>query len=299
MWLIHSSGKFYDHVSTQIVDFGVVDMSDNAGWITVDELSHGFGANNLPDVEGLAGKSFDFHFENGWVINHHFTSAHELVWSMKGEGGDFVENYSAVSPRPGIYFVDFEKKSEPGTTVSLALDLNQMISTAVISVMPSREEINRPILDRALAGDNLRSVKVDFYRATLDREFSSNDIDIHPETKELLGWRVEYSYTEEEVYEHIYLRQNAYTWNCLKGNEVGLCDTDYCSYRKVGENLYLFVWEEKIIPTVGVLLVDFNAMRTCGKIVGYQGTETSSLSNFKVGAKAIKLNLTAYPCLQR
>lgn len=274
-------------------------MSENTNWIPVDELSHGFGANNLPDVEDLAGKRFDFHFENGWVINHHFTSASELVWSIKGEAGEFAETYSAVNPREGIYFVDFEKKSEPGTTVSLALDLNKGVATASIAVMPSQEEINRPILDRALSGDNLRGVKVDFVRAVLDREFTEEDKTIHPETDELLGWRVEYSYTDEEVYEHIYLRQNAYTWNCLKGNEVGLCDTDYCSYRKIADNLYLFVWEEKIIPTVGTLLIDFNAMRTCGKIVGYQGTETGALSNFKVGAKAVKLNATAYPCLQK
>nr|WP_320135211.1 MoaF C-terminal domain-containing protein [uncultured Amphritea sp.] len=274
-------------------------MSEKANWISVDELSHGFGANNLDNVNDLAGKSFNFNFENGWVIKHDFITESELNWTIQSNEKTYTESYTCVNPRSGIYFIDFEKKSEAGTTVSLALDLNKGVATAVISVMPSREEIERPILYRALSGENLRAVKVDFARATVDREFTADDQAIHPETDELLNWRVEYSYTDDEVYEHIYLRQNAYTWNCLKGNEVGLCDTDYCSYRKVAEDLYLFVWEEKIIPTVGVLLVDFQAMRTCGKIVGYQGEDTDQLSNFQVGAKALKLNATAYPCLQK
>ncbi len=272
-------------------------MTEQA-WISVDELSHGFGANNLPDVADLAGKSFDLHFENGWVITHTFDSADKLIWQIKGEAESFAESYNAVCPRAGIYFVDFEKQSEPGTTVSLVLDLNQGICTAAISVMPEQEKIKQPLLERALAGEKLTSVCVDFFRAVVDRPFTDDDHSFHPLTEELLGWRVEYSYTDEEVYEHIYLRPNAYTWNCLKGNEVGLCDTDYCSYRKIADDLYLFVWQEKIVPTTGIIMIDFQAMRTCGKIVGYQGESADQLCNFKVGAKAVKLNATAYPCLQ-
>lgn len=274
-------------------------MNDKVSWIPVDELSHGFGENNLDNVGDLAGQHFDLHLENGWVINHRFISATELVWSMQGESEEFAETYSAVTPRDGIYFVDFVKASEPGTTVSLALDMNKQIATAVLAVMPTQTEMDRSILERARSGDPVRSVKANFMKATLDRTFSEAEEQIHPLTDEMVGWRVEYTYAVDEVYEHIYLRENAYTWSCLKGNEVGLCDTDYCSYRKVGENLYLFVWEEKIIPTVGVLLVDFNAMRSCGKIVGYEGESTEVLSNFKVGAKALKLNATAHPCLQK
>lgn len=273
-------------------------MSEQA-WISVDALSHGFGGNNLPDISDLAGKSFDLHFENGWVITHTFDSADKLIWQIKEQTESFSESYNAVSPRPGIYFVDFEKQSEPGTTVSLVIDLPKGICTAAISVMPDAESINRPIINRALAGEKLTAVNVDFFRATIDRPFTDDDKDFHPVTDDLLGWRVEYSYTDEEVYEHIYLRQNAYTWNCLKGNEAGLCDTDYCSYRKISDDLYLFVWQEKIVPTTGAILIDFKAMQTCGKIVGYQGTEANKLCNFKVGAKAVKLNATEYPCLQK
>ncbi|MCS6036118.1 hypothetical protein LNQ52_01035 [Klebsiella pneumoniae subsp. pneumoniae] len=33
--------------------------------------------------------------------------------------------------------------------------------------------------------------------------------------------------------------------------EKGLADVDRCHYVQVAEDLYLFVWREKIIPTLG------------------------------------------------
>ena len=38
---------------------------------------------------------------------------------------------------------------------------------------------------------------------------------------------------------------------CLDGVEKGLADVDRCHYVQVAEDLYLFVWREKIIPTLG------------------------------------------------
>ena len=77
--------------------------------------------------------------------------------------------------------------------------------------------------------------------------------------------------------------------------EKGLADVDRCHYVKVAEQLYLFVWREKIIPTLGVVMIDLQGMRTDGKILGYQGSDFSALSNFAVGAHAQVLNTTRHP----
>jgi hypothetical protein len=42
-------------------------------------------------------------------------------------------------------------------------------------------------------------------------------------------------------------------------------------------------------------MIDLQEMRTDGKILGYQGSDFSSLSNFAVGAHAQILNTTHYP----
>ena len=73
-------------------------------------------------------------------------------------------------------------------------------------------------------------------------------------TDALVGKRVQYVYSQTEAYEHIYLNENLYTWQCLRGSEAGLADTDRCHYRRIADELYLFVWREKVVPTLGVVL---------------------------------------------
>ena len=56
----------------------------------------------------------------------------------------------------------------------------------------------------------------------------------------------------------------------------------------------MFVWREKIIPTLGVLLIDLQQMRTDGKIMGHQSSDFGALSNVPVGASANILNVTRH-----
>ncbi len=77
--------------------------------------------------------------------------------------------------------------------------------------------------------------------------------------------------------------------------EAGLADVDRCHYIGIAKDLYLFVWREKIIPTLGVVMIDLARQKTDGKIFGYQGSQFGALSNFPVGALAEVLNVTQHP----
>ncbi|WP_311196791.1 MoaF C-terminal domain-containing protein, partial [Pseudomonas protegens] len=92
-----------------------------------------------------------------------------------------------------------------------------------------------------------------------------------------------YIYSASEAYEHTYLNANFYSWQCLRGLEHGLADTDRCHYSKIAEQLYLFDWREKIVPTLGLVLIDLKSGRSDGKIFCYQGADFSSAANFPVG----------------
>ena len=52
---------------------------------------------------------------------------------------------------------------------------------------------------------------------------------------------------------------------------------------------------EKVVPTLGVVLIDLAQRKTDGKIFGYQGGDFGTLSNFPIGAHAQVLNETAHP----
>ena len=271
-------------------------MPDTSRWITVGELAESFGPDNnaLPSTEDLAGKTLDLHLENGQVIEHRFGRDEKLAWKTTagpGMGQGAEETYFAAKVRKGIYFVQYLRHLDRATTIILVLDLDQGVTTAVIGQLPEEAEIRRSLAERVARGQELTAVTATFLSGALNAPFTA-DTPRHARTGELVGRRVEYTYSPTERYEHIYLNEDFYTWQCLLGSEKGYADTDRCHYYRLADDLYLFAWREKIVPTLGVVVVDFDAMRTTGKICGYQGSGFGELADFPVGAHARLLNVT-------
>jgi phenolic acid decarboxylase len=258
-------------------------------WIPVGDLARGSDkSNKLAPTTDFAGTSLNLHFENGWHIEMRFKTASHLLWrevSRTKNGRWTEETYSATKARERIYFLDFLKHRERATSMSLVLDLGAQIFTAVIGQLPTREETEQGLLSRALAGSELTRVSVALLSGAINRPFSETNRR-HDRTDELVGKRVEYTYSPADLYEHLYLNEHLYTWHCITGSEKGLADTDRCHYLKIADRLYLFVWMEKVIPTLGVLLEDFEKMRTSGKLLGYESNDFRKLTNFMIGAKA-------------
>lgn len=260
-----------------------------SSWVPVGVLAQqGAKSNKLPPTADFAGRALALCFENGWTLEYNFRTAHDLSWREASRGKKrrwTQEEYSATKVRSGIYFLDYVKHLESATSVSLVLNLNTRIFMAVIGKLPTKEESKQSLLDRARASRELTSVLASFLSGSINKPFGNNTPRFR-KTGELLGKRVEYSYSPADLYEHLYLNEQFYTWHCVNGAERGLADTDLCHYFKIADRLYLFVWREKVIPTLGVLVEDFHQMRTSGKLLGYRANDFGKLSNFMVGAKA-------------
>jgi len=265
-------------------------------WVSVGALGKAFEPdnNNLEYTAGLAGKNVVLHFEDGSVIEYAFTDERSLSWKNRfgwrgGASGE--ERYTATSPREGIYFVDYVSSTRSCASVSLVLDLQLGLATSVIGEMPSGAAVQEPLLSKVRCGKPLTGVRTEIVTGTIDRPFSPA-APHHETTSELVGKRVRYLYSPTETYEHIYLNPEFYTWHCVKGVEKGLCDSDRCHYYKIATNLYLFVWREKIVPTLGVVVIDLDRLKTTGKIFGYSEFDSASLTNFGIGAHARVVNTT-------
>lgn len=260
-------------------------------FIPVGELAAGYNkadSNALPRSTDLAGRNLTLYCDNGSVIEYRFVDADTLVWTVTSgdkAGEQAEESYTASKPRPDIYLIDFVKSRERAMTVSVVLDFSQNIFTAVLGELPTREEAEKPFLERIAAGQELTGVSATFLHGSINSP-SSATTPRHEQTTELVGKRIEYTYAPDEKYEHVYMNPNFYTWHCLRGPEKGLTDAERCAYYKIADRLYLFVWREKIIPTLGLILVDLQALQTSGKIAGYHGNDFGRLINFRVGAKA-------------
>ena len=271
-------------------------MTDPVRWIPVGDLAHAFAPDsNAPKpTEDLAGTDLELHLENDQVVRVGFESPTTLTWSVvegTSRGKAAQESYFAAEVREGIYFVDFVRQTERATTVSLVLDRGAGIATALLARLPEEAECKVTLAQRIEQGEELTAVSAAFCCGVIDAPVTAES-PRHLPTAEMVGARVVYTYSPTERYEHIYLNEHFYTWHCLAGSEKGLADTDRCHYYKIADNLYFFVWREKIVPTLGAVVVDFDAMKTVGKIFGYQGSDFEAVANFPVGARARILNVT-------
>ena len=273
-------------------------MGEAARWISVEKLAEAFGPDNYtPAPTGeLGGSSHVLFFEDGRAIEHRFLSGSRLAWRVTGGEADGVMGeapYFALRVRDGLYFVDFVAHQVPPTAISLVLDLGRRIATSLVATLPDSPDVGQSLAARIAAGQELTAVSAAFYSAAVDAPFTAAT-PRHEPTTDLIGRRVEYTYSSTERYEHIYLNEDFYTWHCLMGSEKGLADTDRCHYLKLGDQLYLFVWREKIVPTLGAVVADFSAMRTMGKIFGHAQDGSAEVVDFPVGARARLLNVTSH-----
>jgi hypothetical protein len=265
-------------------------------FIQVGELVKDISEGTLPADDVLAGRSLSLHAEDATVTALSFAQGGRLVWEVTAgpSTGDTGEEVCLITrPREDVAVVDYVAGTRRATAVTIVLDLARSAATTVVGTLPTAEQAARGAFALATEGAELTLVAASIVPAVIDGPFVPG---AHPHlpTDDLVGKRVQYVYSQTEAYEHIYLSQDLYTWHCLRGAEQGLADTDRCHYRTVGEELYLFVWREKVIPTLGVVLVDWRARRSNGRLFGYEGSDFGALSTTQVSSLATLLNVTTY-----
>ncbi|HFK3869791.1 MoaF C-terminal domain-containing protein [Klebsiella pneumoniae] len=261
-------------------------MTSEAVFIQVGALADGFAphGNLLATASLPAGERFTFYADGSEPQQLVIENAQTLLWNGKRAP------WRATALRPDILFIDFLDPERDNASISAVCNLTQRNATLVYGQLPDEAAARLDAFSRVEQGLPLTAVEARFVFARLDTQPGP----LPDFTTALVGMRNQYTYSPTERYEHIYLNDNFYAWQCLDGVEKGLADVDRCHYVQVAEDLYLFVWREKIIPTLGVILIDLQLMRTDGKIMGYQGSDFGALSNFPVGASAKILNVTRH-----
>ncbi len=268
-------------------------MQEKKDFPTVQELSNGFSEFKLEQAQELVGNEIKLYYENGQIVTYGFLDSECLKVKYQGAGDDelYACVYSAVSPRKDIYIIDFIQSYGQTQSVTTVIDLRKEIATTMMAILPTKEEADISQLVRAEKGLPMTSVTASFLHASIGKVFTK-ETQKHNFTTELIGKKIQFRYSTNDVYEHIYLNDKFYTWHCTQGIELGLCDTDRCYYLKLEENLYWFTWLEKVVPTIGTVIEDLDEgkMRSYGKICGYDSYSTGKITNFQVGSYATHVN---------
>jgi hypothetical protein len=275
--------------------------SDPPRWVEVDAIAHGLDENRLPATDELAGRDVTLRSADGRVVRARVHDGSRLRWDVVAGAGAGIgadETYEAVRVAPHLYLVSFVRRDQPLTSVSVALDTASRCATVLIGTMPTLAEARTDLIARMKGGFDLSPVRLEILSAVVDPRSPDEAVVPHARTAELVGKRMRYTYGDGAVYEHVYLNERLYTWHCLAGPEQGLADTERCDYLRITADVILFCWREKVVPTLGVVLVNTAEMRSTGTLFGID-TETGAPIHFGIGARGELLNVTTHPRYER
>ncbi|WP_344664017.1 MoaF C-terminal domain-containing protein [Catenulispora yoronensis] len=245
-------------------------------WPTLNILDNsGFSAYNVPESGALDGRTLTLRLDGAGEVGVRFVGGGRLELR---EGLDVTSHVASVKEVDGgLFLVHFGRSDNELAAVVLVLDLVAGVVTVVgSSIVPG------PAKGGLFAQEHVDGGAVD--GDTLER---------HLRTSELVGRRVQYVYGPDNAYEHIYLHENAYAWHCLAGAEKGLADVDRARVWKIREDIYLLAWQEKVVPCDGVVILNFRAHQSTGRIWGYD-TDAKTTNAIAMGARSVFLNHTAH-----
>lgn len=262
-------------------------------FVSVQQLSQGFSEYALRPTGLWVGRSLGLYTAQGLNLHIHCLNT-ESAWiemdDVDGQHYRFSTDYKILNLTADLSFLDFLIPSHilpQGRCISCSALFNTQQATAFIiwGMLPLESEYSLSTFYRASQNLPISAVQVAFYHAGLNQAWRDSLITTQA-TDQLIGRKFQFRYSEQDLYQHHYLNEKFYTWQCLKGIEAGLCETDRCYYFALAEQVYLLVWIEKIIPTLGIVVEDLNNLRSHGKICGYAGYESGQICNFIVGAYA-------------
>jgi hypothetical protein len=249
-------------------------------WTPLTEMADGFDEYRPPLSSALTGRRIELHCafvgadQSAHTLTHDF-GPNDLTWSVTTPNG--IEGgrapYELFEMQPGLFFLHYRRvEADHPVVVTMALDLTAGQVTGAVGELGLGPE---PHLAR----------QAWFQGQVVGADATAG---AHPHTDELIGRRVRYAYSGEDVYDHIYLSGQLFTWFCASGAEAGLGDTDRCVHWKLREQTYLFSWLEKNVGVEGMVLIDLAALRTVGIQFGLD-QQTGDLVNITMGAYAMPL----------
>jgi hypothetical protein len=246
-------------------------------WASLSEMADGFDEYRPAYSPALDGRVITL---DGRYVDtaEHFTLTHsfqgdELHWTVHDTHGTTsgVETFELFEMQPGLFYLHYRRSAEAHpVVVSAAVDMTSGQVTGAIGTLGLEPAPHR--------------ASQRWFQGHIDGT-GADTAGAHPATDELIGRRIRYAYSSDDVYDHVYLNENLFTWLCLGGAELGVGDTDSCTYWKLREKTYLFSWLEKNVGVEGMVLIDLNAYRTVGIQFGID-QPTGDLVDITMGSYA-------------
>ncbi|MGH9170725.1 MAG: MoaF C-terminal domain-containing protein [Acidimicrobiales bacterium] len=256
-------------------------FDDTSSWPPLDALRTGTGGRRPPPVSDLSGRSIAVSFSSGATARYNFADASTVEFSVKQKSGEAqtvraaCEVFAAGADQ---YIVHVQPGDGELASRALVLDFQLRSALATVSQLDAAPKAGPAVHTKAWPG------AIDGRSATA----------APAPTADLVGKRVIYDYGDDQVYEHFYLTPTVFTWLCLSGPEQGLADTESCMTYRLRDGVYLFSWQEKVVPCGASVLLDLNHSQTCGAFLG-RGKDPTEVLYFTWGARVDRVDSASYP----
>lgn len=191
-----------------------------------------------PLVYELAGRTFYLIMDNGVEGMLNFVSGENLFWAPKGAAAS-SERYECLKADEDTYLVNLEvTDAKPRTGVTLVLDLEQNLVTAVIAQSGTNRRYPDLVTNQIVFG----AIKQDGKQLPFKR---------HGFTSDLVGKRVTWTYNPKMAVMHVYFDANYIRVGDGPDPDspmaVAMRENPYderCHYIKIKKNIYLLSFLE-------------------------------------------------------
>jgi NAD(P)-dependent dehydrogenase (short-subunit alcohol dehydrogenase family) len=250
-------------------------------------VASGLSVNRQASTDRLQGQALEIALETNAATVLEFLANGVLRW--RGLPGFALEEagtcpVDVVEAAPNVLLITAMLPPQGRETMAIVLDLNSLHAAFIASRLA---DDRRPFERRTRISQR-------FTRGALGGRQGSAVGPPPMLTRDLIGTRAIYRYSEDTIYEHIYLNSRWYTYQCLKGLRKGDCGTDEASYWKIRDGVYVVTWREILIDLAAVFVYDMNACRSTGCAWGTPGGLPEP-RHILTGALFEKLNEPGYP----
>lgn len=257
--------------------------------LAVSDLEEGFSENRMPQTDKLVNQQFTlFPDDSQDIYQLKFHNQNELTWRESQE----PKQYAAFELRPNIFFIDWLEQADIRQSMTLVLDLDAQEATVLHTQLPNQAEAEGNIYERIIKQNQMSAVKISITHTGVGQQRQKK---IHQQTTELIGKRVVHTYSQTHAFEHIYLNDKFFAWQSLAGPDKGMADVEPINYIKIAPELYLFNWNERLVPWGSVFLMDLAEKRSIDKIHYYADLEHfNKITYLTIGSYVQLLNETHY-----
>lgn len=249
-------------------------------------VASGLSVNRQASSNCLAGRRLDISLEAGGEAVLEFLTDGTLHW--QGLPGSALDEsglcpVDVVDAAPDVLFIVAMLPARTRETMAIVVDHTTHHVLFVASALAD----DRPF-------DRKTRVSQRFTKGRLLGSKPPLQAPSPEPTRDLIGTRAIYRYSDDTAYEHIYLNTHWYSYQCLKGMRRGDCGTDEASYWKIREDVYVVTWREVLIDLAAAFVYDMRARRSTGCAWGTPGGLPEP-RHILTGAFFERLNEAGYP----